>query len=88
MAAAITALNAQGVGAGGVTFNIAAGYTETFATQLTVLDALGRVVTQQLLPANAGTATHTLDLMGAATGVYLLRLSNADGVETRRLVRE
>ncbi|GAA4037145.1 hypothetical protein GCM10022409_22600 [Hymenobacter glaciei] len=58
------------------------------ATQLTVLDALGRVVSQQLLPANAGTATHTLDLTGAATGVYLLRLSNADGVETRRLVRE
>ncbi|MCI1188150.1 T9SS type A sorting domain-containing protein [Hymenobacter sp. DH14] len=58
------------------------------ATQLTVLDALGRVVTQQLLPANAGTATHALDLTGAATGVYLLRLSNADGVETHRLVRE
>ena len=32
VAAAITALNAQGVGAGGVTFNIAAGYTETFAS--------------------------------------------------------
>ena len=62
------------------------GYRST--TQLTVLDALGRVVTQQQLPANAGTATHTLDLTGAATGVYLLRLRNADGVETRRLVRE
>ena len=32
VAAAITALNAQGVGAGGVTFNIAAGYTETFGS--------------------------------------------------------
>ena len=32
VAAAITALNAQGVGAGGVTFNVAAGYTETFAS--------------------------------------------------------
>lgn len=29
--AAITALNTQGVGSGGVTFNVAAGYTETFA---------------------------------------------------------
>jgi hypothetical protein len=58
------------------------------ATQLTVLDALGRAVTSELLPANAGTATHALDLTGVATGVYLLRLSNADGVETRRLVRE
>jgi hypothetical protein len=30
--AAIAALNASGVGAGGVTFNVAAGYTETFAS--------------------------------------------------------
>ena len=58
------------------------------ATQLTVLDALGRVVASELLPANSGTATHTLDLRGAATGVYLLRLSNTDGVELHRLVRE
>ncbi|MBF9142771.1 Ig-like domain-containing protein [Hymenobacter properus] len=58
------------------------------ATQLTVLDALGRVVASELLPANAGTATHALDLTGMATGVYMLRLSNTDGVETRRLVRE
>ena len=58
------------------------------ATQLTVLDALGRVIISELLPANAGTATRTLDLKGVATGVYLLRLRNTDGVETRRLVRE
>jgi hypothetical protein len=32
VAAAITALNAQGVGAGGVTFTVPAGYTETFAS--------------------------------------------------------
>ena len=32
VAAAITDLNAQGVGAGGVTFNVAAGYTETFGS--------------------------------------------------------
>jgi hypothetical protein len=57
-------------------------------TQLTVLDALGRVLISELLPANAGTATRTLDLKGVATGVYLLRLRNTDGVETRRLVRE
>ena len=30
--AAITALNTQGVGTGGVTFNVAAGHTETFTT--------------------------------------------------------
>jgi len=33
-AAAITNLNAQGVGAGGVTFNVVAGYTETAANLL------------------------------------------------------
>ncbi|MFC6225812.1 T9SS type A sorting domain-containing protein, partial [Hymenobacter artigasi] len=58
------------------------------ATQFTVLDALGRVILSELLPANAGTATRTLDLTGVATGVYLLRLRNTDGVETRRLMRE
>ena len=58
------------------------------ATQLTVLDALGRVIISELLPANAGTATRTLNLKDVATGVYLLRLRNTDGVETRRLVRE
>ena len=57
-------------------------------TQLAVLDALGRVVRAETLPATAGTATHTLDLSHMASGVYLLRLTNADGVETRRLVRE
>jgi trimeric autotransporter adhesin len=34
--AAIAALNAQGVGAGGVTFNVAAGYTETIAAPLSI----------------------------------------------------
>ena len=32
VAAAIAALNASGVGAGGVTFNVAAGHTETFTS--------------------------------------------------------
>ncbi|MBD2723738.1 Ig-like domain-containing protein [Hymenobacter armeniacus] len=58
------------------------------ATQLTVLDPLGRVILTEVLPANAGTATHPLNLKGMASGVYLLRLSNTDGVETRRLVKE
>ncbi len=37
VAEAIAALNANGVGAGGVTFNVAAGHTETFATALSGL---------------------------------------------------
>lgn len=36
IAAAITDLNAQGVGAGGVTFNVAAGHTETLAGKQTI----------------------------------------------------
>ncbi len=57
-------------------------------TQLAVIDALGRVVRAETLPATAGTVTHALDLSHMASGVYMLRLTNADGVETRRLVRE
>lgn len=36
IAQAITALNSQGVGSGGVTFNIAAGYTETITATLSI----------------------------------------------------
>ncbi|MGI4865048.1 MAG: beta strand repeat-containing protein [Janthinobacterium lividum] len=58
------------------------------ATQLTVLDALGRVVRNETLPATTGVVTRTLDLARLASGVYVLRLSNNEGVETRRLTRE
>ncbi|RZK63105.1 MAG: T9SS type A sorting domain-containing protein [Hymenobacter sp.] len=58
------------------------------ATQLAVLDGLGRVVATKTLPATTGVVTHSLDLPRVATGVYLLRLTKADGAETRRLVRE
>jgi hypothetical protein len=58
------------------------------ATQLTVFDAMGRVVTSELLPANSGITTHAIDLSKVASGIYTLRLTNTDGVETRRLVRE
>ena len=34
LAAAVADLNAQGVGSGGVTFNVAAGYTETLTSRL------------------------------------------------------
>ncbi|WP_210518218.1 T9SS type A sorting domain-containing protein [Hymenobacter terricola] len=58
------------------------------ATKLTVLDAMGRVVASEVLPAASGVAIHALDLSKVAAGVYTLRLANTDGVETRRLVRE
>ncbi|RYY10798.1 MAG: T9SS type A sorting domain-containing protein [Cytophagaceae bacterium] len=57
-------------------------------TQLAVIDALGRVVSAETLPATTGVVTHSLDLSRMASGVYILRLTNADGVETRRLTRE
>jgi hypothetical protein len=47
VAAAITALNASGVGTGGVTFNVAAGHTETFASP-----TAGRITTLTGSPAN------------------------------------
>ena len=36
LSAAVSALNTQGVGAGGVTFNVAAGYTETLTGKITL----------------------------------------------------
>lgn len=54
---------------------------------LQVLDALGREVYQQQLPA-AATQEQTLDLQALPAGVYLVRVASASGVATRRLVRE
>jgi hypothetical protein len=51
-----------------------------------LLDAVGRVVVQQVLP--AGLATHTLPLTGLATGVYSLRLQTEAGVVVKKLVVE
>ena len=58
------------------------------ALKLNLFDAFDRVPSSEMRPANSGAATHTLSLSGAATGVYLLRLSNANGVGTRRVVHE
>jgi hypothetical protein len=52
----------------------------------TLLDALGRVVRQQALP--AGGATHTLPLLGVAPGVYSLRLATGQGAVVKKLVVE
>ncbi|MGI4733617.1 MAG: M36 family metallopeptidase [Janthinobacterium lividum] len=52
----------------------------------TLLDALGRVVQQQVLP--AGTTTHTLPLSNLAAGVYALRLTTDLGQVVKKLVIE
>ncbi|RZK51223.1 MAG: T9SS type A sorting domain-containing protein, partial [Hymenobacter sp.] len=51
-----------------------------------LVDALGRVVRQQVLP--AGLAAHVLPLADVAPGVYSLRLSTELGPVTRKLVVE
>ncbi|MDO7851417.1 Ig-like domain-containing protein [Hymenobacter convexus] len=51
-----------------------------------LLDAVGRVVVQRVLP--AGLATHTLPLTGLATGVYSLRLQTEAGIVVKKLVVE
>jgi hypothetical protein len=53
---------------------------------VSLLDALGRVVRQQVLP--AGPASHTLSLATMAPGVYSLRLSTELGTLVKKLVVE
>ena len=49
-----------------------------------LVDALGRVVRQQVLP--AGLATHALPLADLAAGVYALRLSTEAGTVVKKLI--
>ncbi|MCC3159929.1 T9SS type A sorting domain-containing protein [Hymenobacter sp. 15J16-1T3B] len=80
LSAAITDLNTAGVGAGGVTFNVAAGYTET-AANLTITatgTAANPIVFQK-----SGTGANPLLTAGVGTSTSLdgvIRLSGADYV--------
>ncbi len=80
LAAAIADLNAQGVGAGGVTFNLAAGYTETAANLLITATgtAANPIVFQKAgsganptITAAAGTSTTLDDLIGLQGSDYV-----------------
>ena len=83
LAAAITDLNTNGVGAGGVTFNIAAGYTETFASPTAGLitatgTAANPIVFQKsgtgldpLITAGVGTTTTNDGIIVIAGGDYI-----------------
>lgn len=83
IAEAIAALNANGVGAGGVTFNVAAGHAETFATALDgIITATGTeanpVVFQKsgagnnpLITAGVGTTTTVDGIIVIAGGDYI-----------------
>ncbi len=52
----------------------------------TLIDAVGRAVRTQVLP--AGQASHALQLTGLATGVYALRLSTEVGTVVKKLIIE
>ena len=68
LAAAITALNTNGVGAGGVTFTIAAGYTETFATATTgTITASGTVANPIVFQKGVGTPNPLITASGLGT---------------------
>ncbi|MFZ4740688.1 MAG: beta strand repeat-containing protein [Bacteroidales bacterium] len=84
VAAAITSLNASGVGAGGVTFNIAAGHTETFASPTAglITDTTGTasnpIIFQKsgsganpIITAGVGTTTTTDAIIKIAGGDYI-----------------
>ena len=78
--AAITALNTSGVGAGGVTFNVAAGHTETFtlATAGTIT-ATGTAV-NPIVFQKAGTGNNPIITPAAGGGIRdgIIKLSGSD----------
>lgn len=79
--AAITALNTQGVGSGGVTFNIAAGHTETFTTptagQITATGTSANPVVFQKSGAGANPLI-TAATPGTGTMDYIICFNGAD----------
>jgi hypothetical protein len=57
------------------------------AVTVVLVDALGRTVREQVLPA-AGATTRQLPLLNVATGVYSLRIATPQGTVTRKLIVE
>ncbi len=84
IAAAIADLNTQGVGTGGVTFNVDAGHTETFATDVTgVITATGTAANQiifqksgaganPLITAGLGTIASSTTLTAHGDGIIII----------------
>ncbi len=89
IAAAITDLNTVGVGAGGVTFNVAAGYTETFATStsglITATGTSGNPIIFQKSGAGANPIiTAAVGVSTTVDGIIVLRGSDYitfDGID-------
>ena len=55
---------------------------------LSVLNALGQEVFTTSVPVSSGSATQTVSLTHLPSGVYLLRVQTAGGLDTRRIVKE
>lgn len=72
IASAIAALNVAGVGSGGVTFNIAAGHTETFAT-----------TTAGLITKGFGTAANPIVFQKSGTGANPVITAATPGIGGR-----
>jgi hypothetical protein len=73
--AAVTALNANGVGAGGVTFNVAAGYTENIAATISLTatgTAANRIVFQKSPSTNGANPLITTNFAGTNTPLMVL----------------
>jgi len=69
IAAAIADLNALGVGPGGVTFNIAADYTETFATSATGIITATGTVANPIVFQKSGIGNNPLITAGVGTSI-------------------
>ena len=92
VAAAITALNTQGVGTGGVTFNIAAGYAETLGSPTAgAITATGTAAAPIVFQKSgsganplisAGVGTGTQDAVISLAGTDYATFTNIDVAET------
>ena len=79
LAAAITDLNAQGVGAGGVTFNLAPGYTETAANLL--ITATGTAANPIVFQKAAGTGANPIITAAVGTSATLDAIIGLQGAD-------
>ena len=91
LASAITALNSSGVGPGGVIFNVAAGYTETFLTPTAGLITTSTASSSNpILIRKSGSGANPLITAGTGTGSsdYIICISGLnsitiDGIDVR-----
>jgi hypothetical protein len=79
VASAVTALNTSGVGAGGVTFNVAAGYTETITATIS-LTATGTAANPVIFEKDPGTTGANPLITAYTTGVGTPATAIQDGI--------